>query len=94
MIAGTTLGALSSAVSSARWTKAVSARHHQVEDAQILEEESVARGHGRACHFRAGNHIEQKMNTSTNENPDASSPHLPWASGVAKLVAYELSVWK
>ena len=29
----------------------VTARHHQVEDAQILKPESVARGHDRACHF-------------------------------------------
>src|SRR5215471_7283709 len=29
----------------------VTARHHQVEDAQILEPESVARGHDRACHL-------------------------------------------
>jgi hypothetical protein len=29
----------------------VTARHDQVEDAQILEAEGVARLHGRACHF-------------------------------------------
>ena len=85
MIAGTTLGALSSAVSSARWTKAVSARHHQVEDAQILEPESVSRGHGRACHFPSREHIERKMNMSNDENPDASLPYLPWARGIATL---------
>ena len=63
----------------------VTARRHQVEDAQILKPESIARGHGRACHFPSCEHIERKMNTSTNENPDASLPYLPWAYGIATL---------
>lgn len=63
----------------------VTARHHQVEDAQILKPESVARGHGRACHFPSREHIERKMNTSTNDNPDTSLPYLPWAGGIATL---------
>jgi len=63
----------------------VTARHHQVEDAQILEPESVWRGHGRACHFPSREHIERKMNMSNDENPDASLPYLPWARGIATL---------
>jgi len=63
----------------------VTARHHQVEDAQILEPESVSRGHGRACHFPSREHIERKMNMSNDENPDASLPYLPWARGIATL---------
>ena len=63
----------------------LTARHHQVEDAQILEPESVSRGHGRACHFPSREHIERKMNMSNDENPDASLPYLPWARGIATL---------
>ena len=63
----------------------VTVRHHQVEDAQIIEAEGVARGHGRACHFRSREHIEQKMNTSTDEYPHASPPYLPWACRIATL---------
>ena len=63
----------------------VTVRHHQVEDAQIIEAEGVARGHGRACHFANREHIERKMNTSTTENPGASLPYLPWAYGIATL---------
>ena len=47
----------------------VTARAHQVEDAQVLEAEGVARRHGRACSFLPLYRIEQKMNTSTAENP-------------------------
>ena len=60
-------------------------RPHQVEDAQIFEPESVARRHGRACHFPSREHIERKMNMSNDENPDASLPYLPWARGIATL---------
>jgi hypothetical protein len=63
----------------------VTARRHQVKDAQILETEGVARGHGRGCHFPGRDHIEQNMNKSTNENLDASLPYLPWAGGSATL---------
>ena len=63
----------------------MTARRHQVEDAQILEPESVSRGHGRACHFPSREHIERKMNMSNDENPDASLPYLPWARGIATL---------
>jgi hypothetical protein len=63
----------------------VTARHYQVEDAQILEPKSLARGHGRACHFPSREHLERKMNTSGSENSDAFLPCLPWVVGIATL---------
>jgi impB/mucB/samB family len=43
----------------------VAARAHQVEDAQVLEAEGVARRHGTGLFIPADYRIEQKMNTST-----------------------------
>ena len=47
----------------------VAVRAHLVEHAQILEPESVARGHGQACSFLICYGIEQTMNTSTADRP-------------------------
>ena len=46
----------------------VTAGAHQVEGAQVLEAEVVARRHGRACSFLPSHRIEQTMNTSTADN--------------------------
>jgi impB/mucB/samB family protein len=44
----------------------VTARHHQMEGAEVFKPECVARRHCRACYFRARNVPEQKMNTSSD----------------------------
>ena len=47
----------------------MTARAHQVEDAQVLEAESIARRHGRACHFLSSKGIERRGNMSITEYP-------------------------